>query len=105
MVLYQLSQLQILSIISVLVTTLLSLLNNKAKILISKALNFIFFLYGSNIPTIFLTAKDEEESVVKGLELGAEDYITKPFSSKELNSPLIIITQKKDLRLSICFHF
>lgn len=46
---------------------------------------FSFYeLYGSNIPTIFLTAKDEEESVVKGLELGAEDYITKPFSSKEL---------------------
>ncbi len=46
---------------------------------------FSFYeLYGSNIPTIFLTAKDEEESVVKGLELGADDYITKPFSSKEL---------------------
>ncbi len=46
---------------------------------------FSFYeLYGNNIPTIFLTAKDEEESVVKGLVLGAEDYITKPFSSKEL---------------------
>lgn len=46
---------------------------------------FSFYeLYGSDIPTIFLTAKDEEESVVKGLELGADDYITKPFSSKEL---------------------
>ena len=36
------------------------------------------------IPTIFLTAKDDEETVVKGLELGAEDYITKPFSTREL---------------------
>lgn len=46
---------------------------------------FSFYeLHGSNIPTIFLTAKDEEESIVKGLELGAEDYLTKPFSSKEL---------------------
>ena len=35
-------------------------------------------------PTIFLTAKDEEENIVKGLEIGAEDYITKPFSSREL---------------------
>ena len=37
-----------------------------------------------NIPTIFLTAKDDEETIVKGLELGAEDYITKPYSLKEL---------------------
>ncbi len=37
-----------------------------------------------NIPTIFLTAKDEEENIVKGLMMGAEDYITKPFSTKEL---------------------
>ncbi len=37
-----------------------------------------------NIPTIFLTAKDDEETIVKGLTIGAEDYITKPFSIKEL---------------------
>lgn len=36
------------------------------------------------IPTIFLTAKDLEDDIVKGLSLGAEDYITKPFLSKEL---------------------
>jgi len=36
------------------------------------------------IPTLFLTAMDDENDVVKGLELGAEDYITKPFSTKEL---------------------
>lgn len=36
------------------------------------------------VSTIFLTAKDDEETIVKGLTIGAEDYITKPFSSKEL---------------------
>ena len=42
------------------------------------------FVKELNIPTIFLTAKDDEETVVKGLTIGAEDYVTKPFSSKEL---------------------
>ena len=36
------------------------------------------------IPTIFLTAKDDEETIVKSLELGADDYVTKPFHAKEL---------------------
>lgn len=38
----------------------------------------------SNLPVIFLTAVDDEDSVVNGLELGADDYITKPFSTREL---------------------
>ena len=38
----------------------------------------------NKIPCLFLSAKDEEEDIVKGLELGAEDYITKPFGVKEL---------------------
>ncbi len=37
-----------------------------------------------HIPVIFLTAVSDEQSVVKGLELGANDYITKPFSPVEL---------------------
>ncbi len=37
-----------------------------------------------DIPTIFLTAMDDEEMVVKGLNMGAYDYITKPFSTIEL---------------------
>ena len=37
-----------------------------------------------NIPVIFLTARDDEDDVIKGLNLGAEDYMTKPFSTKEL---------------------
>lgn len=38
----------------------------------------------SNIPIIMLTAKEEEVDKVLGLELGADDYITKPFSMREL---------------------
>ncbi len=37
-----------------------------------------------NIPIIMVTAKDEEFDKVLGLELGADDYITKPFSTREL---------------------
>lgn len=38
------------------------------------------------IPTIFLTALDEEKDIVKGFDLGANDYITKPFHARELLS-------------------
>lgn len=37
-----------------------------------------------NVPVIFLTAKDLEDDIVKGLELGASDYIIKPFRNREL---------------------
>lgn len=39
---------------------------------------------GSNIPIIMITAREEETDKVLGLELGADDYITKPFSVREL---------------------
>ncbi len=40
----------------------------------------------SQVPVIMLTAKGEEDDKVKGLELGADDYVTKPFSPRELVS-------------------
>lgn len=42
------------------------------------------YIKEKNIPSIFLTARDSEDDVVNGLELGVEDYMTKPFSTKEL---------------------
>ncbi len=42
------------------------------------------FLKSKEIPTIFLTARDDEDEIVSQLMNGAEDYITKPFSTKEL---------------------
>ena len=41
---------------------------------------------GVKLPVIFLTAVSDEESVVRGLDLGADDYITKPFRNAELLS-------------------
>jgi len=41
---------------------------------------------GSDVPIIMLTARDGEEDLVRGLELGADDYLTKPFSPRELTA-------------------
>ena len=40
----------------------------------------------SDVPVVMLTARDDETSVVVGLEVGADDYVTKPFSHRELVS-------------------
>lgn len=48
----------------------------------------------SNIPVIMLTAKGEENDRVYGLELGADDYISKPFSPRELSSRIKAILRR-----------
>lgn len=53
------------------------------------------------IPTIFLTAKDEEDDIVKGLELGAEDYVTKPFSMRELLARIGKVLNKNEKKTKI----
>ena len=55
------------------------------------------------IPTIFLTARDDEDDIVKGLELGADDYITKPFSIKELIARVnkIMLQKKKNSIITV----
>ncbi|MDM8565302.1 response regulator [Candidatus Halobeggiatoa sp. HSG11] len=56
----------------------------------------------ADIPIIFLTAKIEKDDIVAGLELGAVDYVTKPFNEKELitriNTHLELQATKKELR-------
>ena len=48
----------------------------------------------SDIPVIMLTARDEEDDVVHALECGAEDYITKPFSPRELATRIKAILRR-----------
>ncbi len=50
-----------------------------------------------NIPVLLVTAQSNENEVLKGLEMGAEDYITKPFSPNELAARIktVLMRQKK----------
>jgi DNA-binding response OmpR family regulator len=51
----------------------------------------------SNVPVIMLTAKGEEDDRVRGLELGADDYITKPFSPRELVSRVRAVLRRTEM--------
>ncbi len=50
----------------------------------------------SQVPVIMLTAKGEEEDRIRGLELGADDYITKPFSPRELMSRIKAVLRRTE---------
>ncbi len=55
----------------------------------------------AEIPIIFLTARSEIDSIIKGFEVGAQDYITKPFNASELSArvktQLELVNQRKQL--------
>ncbi len=51
----------------------------------------------STVPVIMLTAKGEEEDRVRGLELGADDYVTKPFSPRELVSRVRAVLRRTEM--------
>ena len=51
-----------------------------------------------NIPILMLTAKDEEIDKILGLELGADDYITKPFSVRELMARIKANLRKSEIK-------
>jgi len=57
-----------------------------------------------DIPVVFITAKDDEDSAVKGIELGAVDYVTKPFSGplllRRISNLLLIEQLKRELHVS-----
>jgi len=51
--------------------------------------------YTKGIPVIMLTARGEEQDKVKGLETGADDYVTKPFSPRELNARIKAVLRRR----------
>src|SRR5690625_3033092 len=50
----------------------------------------------AKVPIILLTAKGEEDNKIQGLEVGADDYITKPFSPRELVARLKAVLRRTD---------
>jgi two-component system KDP operon response regulator KdpE len=58
----------------------------------------------SSVPVIMLTAKGEEEDKVRGLELGADDYITKPFSPRELTSRVKAVMRRAEMATASPTH-
>ena len=54
----------------------------------------------SSVPVIMLTAKGEEDDRVRGLELGADDYVTKPFSPRELVSRVRAVLRRTETSTS-----
>jgi len=51
----------------------------------------------SDVPVIMLTAKGEEDDRVRGLELGADDYVSKPFSPRELVSRVRAVLRRSEI--------
>ena len=51
----------------------------------------------SDVPVIMLTAKDDEIDKVVGLELGADDYVTKPYSSRELLARVRAVLRRREI--------
>ena len=51
----------------------------------------------SPVPVIMLTVRSEEDDLIRGLDLGADDYITKPFSARELVSRINALLRRVDL--------
>ena len=52
----------------------------------------------SSVPIIILSVKDSEDSIVKALDLGADDYITKPFNTKELLARIRVSIRRVQIR-------
>jgi DNA-binding response OmpR family regulator len=58
-----------------------------------------------DMPIIMLTAKGQEEDIVRGLELGADDYVTKPFGIRELLARAKAFLRRRELKPSDEYRF
>ncbi|QHI71650.1 response regulator transcription factor [Aminipila terrae] len=58
----------------------------------------------SRVPIIMLTAKVSEEEMITGLNIGADDYVTKPFSPRELMARISSLLRRTDQGVSPLFH-
>jgi len=57
------------------------------------------------MPILMLTAKGQEEDIVRGLELGADDYVTKPFSIRELVARAQAFLRRRQAGAGDCYQF
>ncbi|MEG2739405.1 response regulator transcription factor [Clostridium sp.] len=55
----------------------------------------------SEVPIIFLTALDNEVNIIQGLEIGGDDYITKPFGVRELIARIKVILKRVDKKYNV----
>lgn len=60
---------------------------------------------GNQVPVIFLTAKDKESDIVQGLNLGADDYLTKPFSFHELLARIRAVLRRENKSIDVPSRF
>lgn len=58
----------------------------------------------SNVPIIMLTAREDEVDKVLGLEFGADDYITKPYSARELSARVKALLRRADMKTQANEH-
>lgn len=58
-------------------------------------------VYYLSIPIVFLTGRSEQESQIQGFNLGADDYIIKPFNTEILLAKIKILLKQKDTRISV----
>jgi two-component system phosphate regulon response regulator OmpR len=56
---------------------------------------------GSSVPILMLTARDESENRIKGFEIGADDYLTKPFEPRELSLRIASILKRARLESAV----
>lgn len=60
---------------------------------------------GENVPIMMLTAKSEIDDRVKGLDCGADDYLTKPFAMKELLARIRVLTRRSTENTDVVLKF